>query len=223
MKRRLLMVLPFLLVLMGVLTLSPEKSSAQCLVDCGQKFAGQSLSGSFYGGYFSSPYVQNTLSAYSHSGYYVTKETWLMMNDTKTRWMEIGTMDGDTNYGSSWSGHFTGVSDYNGYTEYHVGSQYPTGSHNFEIQYVGSNTWKAYVDYSLVHTYTSSDSYAHSIYNGIESNNDSWNTFNSGIYNSAWQYKDSGGSWHEIDSATDRDNTTWDSQLSYGRITFTHY
>ncbi|OPX42759.1 hypothetical protein CLHUN_34110 [Ruminiclostridium hungatei] len=183
------------------------------------------------GGFFSTPNGQSNLFSNwssSHNNSWITNEMWTPFNGGN-EWIETGDVCGAIN-GAYWSGHFVAVQKYNSstkqyeYSEYTVGSSYPTGTHNFEVQYVGNNKWESYVDYnktmSFSFNYTSS--FDHCV--GIESN-DSDNYFTSGSYDSALQWKDSNNAWHNWTSATNGDSNSYNWVSSYSsstnRITFT--
>lgn len=175
-----------------------------------------------YGGYFSSPYGQGNLySNWSSSNptSFITNEMWEAFNSNE--WIETGDVDGSIN-GNYWAGHYVAYQEYNSstgqyaYHEYTVGSEYPTGAHNFEVQKTGTNTWVSYVDFTQSMSFSFSYASSPEINVGIESN-DNQNYFLSGTYDDTLEYKDSSNNWHLWPSAVNGDSNSlgWSSTFTY--------
>lgn len=187
----------------------------------------QSYGHTNYGGYFSSPYGQTDLYSNwssTHTGSFITNEMWVGFNNSE--WIETGDVDGSIN-GNYWAGHYVAYQKYSSgsyvYREYTVGSKYPTGTHNFEIQYVGSNTWNSYTDFSKTMSFSFPYGSSNDIDVGIETD-DNQNYFLSGNYDNSLQYKNSGGTWYTWGSATNHDSNSlgWYSTFSSGKVNFYH-
>lgn len=180
--------------------------------------------------------ITNDQDDLSHvSGEFINKEMWLGFSNLG--WIEVGTtlgpVDNSDGYVSDWHGHFFAYYDTTSYHERNVGSQYPTGSHNFQISRDTSNgvtQWTVYVDFTRVGTVpaiTETTGIDQDV--GIEST-DSSNSFTSGTYASAMQYRNTSGTWVTWNSASSTPTTYsngsggWAASYSSSnnRITYTH-
>ncbi|WP_164472653.1 hypothetical protein [Cohnella candidum] len=182
--------------------------------------------------------ITNDQEDLSHvSGTFINKEMWLGFNTAGTRWIEAGTTRGPVSnsdgYVDDWHGHFIAYETASGdYHERNVETEYKTGTHNFQISrdtVNGSTNWTIYFDYNRVATIpaiTDTSGISHDV--GIESS-DSDNSFTSGTYSSAMQYRNTSGSWVTWSSSsatrTDLTNGTgWTTTYSSSnnRLTYTH-
>lgn len=197
-------------------------------------YAVQRLTATNTGVYTSITNDQEDLSHVSNS--FINKETWVGFSNGG--WIEAGTtlgpVDNSDGYVADWHGHFFAYRDGNGiYHERNVGSEYPTGTHNFQISRDtdgGTTNWTVYVDFTRVGTVpsiTSTTAIDQDV--GIESS-DSSNSFTSGTYASAMQYRNTSGTWTNWSSSSaskvnlDSNGARWVSSYSSSnnRITFTH-
>ncbi|AIQ13831.1 hypothetical protein [Paenibacillus durus] len=182
--------------------------------------------------------ITNDQEDLSHvSGTFINKEMWLVFNTNATRWIEAGTTRGPVNnsdgYVDDWHGHFIAYQTASGdYHERNVETEYKTGTHNFQISrdtLNGSTNWTIYFDYTQVATIpsiTDTSGIYHDV--GIESS-DSDNSFTSGTYSSAIQYRNTSGSWVTWSSSTATrmditNGTGWSATYSSSnnRLTYTH-
>lgn len=155
-------------------------------------------SGGLSGVYMSITNDQEDLSHVGGSSF-INKEMWMAFSNSQ--WIEAGTtrgpIDSSSGYISDWHGHFMAWNDdsTNDYHERNFQNEYPTGTHNFQISR-DSGTWTVYMDFTQVATVPHFDSFttaiAHQV--GIESNDNS-NSFVSGTYASALEYRNTSGSW----------------------------
>jgi hypothetical protein len=145
---------------------------------------------------------------------FITKEMWMPFNSTGTKWIEVGTTRGPINsssgYISDWHGHFMAWADGSEYHERNFQTEYPTGTHNFQISR-DSGTWTVYMDYTKVATVPHFDAYTTAVQQmvGIESNDNS-NSFKSGTYASAMQFRNTSGTWgkwNQVSGTTIRNGT----------------
>lgn len=132
---------------------------------------------------------------------FVLKTLWAT-TDSSGSWVEVGFMDGDLN-GSDHYGYYTAYGTSTGtYAEFTVSgfSTTPGQTHNFQVQYIGGNYWRAYVDFTTVKDYWMSSTSGSFAQVGFETGAVSapytsftWTNPN---YTTAHQYKTSGGVWN---------------------------
>lgn len=109
----------------------------------------QEVTSSITGAYFSITNDQEDLV--NNSSLFITKEMWLAFSSTD--WIEVGTVRGvidnpDIGF-IDWNGHFMAWNYDSTYRERNFQTEYPTGTHNFEITNV-NGTWTVYMDYTQV-------------------------------------------------------------------------
>lgn len=184
-----------------------------------------------YGGYFETSYGQEYLySNWSYWNYksFITNEMWIDFV-AGHQWIELGDVDGSVN-GSYWNGHYLAFQYFDldqgyVYKEYTIGSAGPTGKHRYELQHIGNDVWRAYIDGSTVATITWDSPFSNYQSIGMETN-DSKSTFVSNIYDTYMQYKGVDNLWHHWGFGEpynlDSNNLGWSSFFSWTnhRVTF---
>lgn len=196
-------------------------------------YAQQASSVTQYGLYFSNHNGQEDLSVNwannpQEEWSFITKEGWEIFPTAAQgkQWIEVGAIKGFLKTKGYWSGHFVFFQKcqptciYQGYT---YGSQNPTGIHNYEIQYIGNNYWRAYVDFNTVQDFWfpyTSNSLARV---GLETT-DSDSTFVNGTNQRAIEYKDQNNVWRRWQSASNQDQNGlgWRSTFNYDSSTNTN-
>jgi hypothetical protein len=166
-----------------------------------------------HGGYDSAVTVNLNANWSSTNHVFVLKTLWTR-TDPNASWVEVGFMDGDLN-GSNYHGFYTayGVRDSGGnitnYSEFTVSGISTTvgQTHNFEVQYIGSNYWRAYVDATTVKDYYfSSTSGGGAVTTGWETGGPTSPytnfTYDSPNSTSSQEYQDTSGVWHNWSSGT---------------------
>lgn len=173
---------------------------------------------------FSSDWANNATDEWS----FTNKEEWEAFPATSQggQWIEAGATNGYKD-GGYWAGHFVAYQECQPsctYQEYLYGSEYPTGVHNYEIQYIGSNYWRTYVDGNTVEDfyfpYTSSSNQFVGIEGDDPASSFTYDTKAEGI-----EYKDQNGVWQHWQTAVNDDQgplTNWSSAFSYDPSTGTN-
>jgi hypothetical protein len=164
------------------------------------------------GGYYSANNINMNANWTSTQHPFVLRTMWTVI-DTNYSWVETGFMDGDLN-GANYHGFYVayGISNSVGtlvdYNEYSVSGPSTTvgTTHNFEVQYIGNNYWRAYFDLNSKLDVYSTTGYGLGVNIGWETgatNSPYTNfTYDSPNQTTAHQYQNASGVWNNWSSGT---------------------